>query len=146
MRNFEYYEDKIKEFINSGNDFCINKKDEMVLCENCICNNCRFYGADESCVSRLIKWFYEEYRPKINKRTKLFVDALETGYIARDEDGGIYWFIKCPRKLNEIWDVDGVDENVIILEYNFLSLDFIKWSDKEPWKVEDIRTLEVEDK
>ena len=79
----------------------------------------------------------------------MFFDAIETGWVARDRDGALFVYLdnKKPIKGGNVWLINDIGESMVLSKYilPFLTLDFIKWEDKEPWRVEDIRNLEVED-
>lgn len=158
MKNFEYWEKEIKELAAKGCEIAVCKG-KPCDCGKCACHDCDFYiGGDEyGCYDgNIINWFYEEYiePPKISERTKKFFETIETGWVARDYDGSLFIFEIKPHKdhADFQWDVhrddyDNDDYNMRTLNdypFNFLTLDFIKWEDEEPWRVEDILKLEVE--
>lgn len=160
MKNFEYFEKEIKELAAKGCEIAVSKG-KPCDCGKCACHDCDFYiGGDEyGCYDgNFINWLYEEHiePPKISARTKKFFETIETGWVTRDYGGSLFMFNVKPRKncmcVGE-WAVGG---NIPIGGYgarklydypfNFLTLDFIKWEDEEPWSVEDILKLEVEDR
>lgn len=147
MTNFEFYKDELLKIANDEEDVAI-VDGKPCTCSDTDCNRCDF-GCD--CGPKLVKWLYAEHveKPKINKRTKMFFDAIETGWVARDGDGQITLYTKKPNKTYTLWtNAERGGEWFIISGcyiYDFLvrDLGFIKWEDEEPWSVADIRNLEV---
>lgn len=148
MTNFEYWREEIKKITDAGCDLAV-VDGKPASCNDTLCMRCDL--GENSCGSDLIKWLYAEHieKPKINKRTKAFFDAIETGWVCRDQFGSLYLTPSKPSKGNMYWVMH--DNNIALLlagrhityYYDFLTLDFIKWEDNEPWSVEDIRNLEV---
>lgn len=150
MKNFEYWEKEIDKILQAGKRIAVIN-DKPVPC----------FSAEKSCAAcfvdcgnsnKLVKWLYAEHvePPKIRKRTKMFFDLIETGWVARDKNGNLflYPYIK-PYKLDdeteEGWVLNEACNFMLLTGLSFLTLDFIKWEDAEPWSVEDIRELEVEE-
>ena len=81
MKNFEAYEEKIKEL---NYNFAI-KNDECVRCIN-ICERCEFISNPfGSCPQNKTKWLYKEYiepkpKVKIPLATKYFLESLNDKY------------------------------------------------------------------
>lgn len=84
-----------------------------------------------------------EYKPEpvLAQREKGFVECIKDGYIARDEDGELFWGDQKPYKEKASWDMGF---NADVAEINRETFPFIKWEDEEPWAVEDLRKLKVE--
>lgn len=69
------------------------------------------------------------------------------GYITRDENGKLYWFVNKPTK--DISSGEWINSTVIIDDDKYLvnlsdlypecEFNFIKWEDKEPWEVSVIK-------
>lgn len=151
MTNFDFYKDQILTIAENGSGLALRRNGELTGCDNCICENCVFSDTNGGfgCEANMIKWLYSEHveKPKINKRTKMFFDAVETGWVARDEDGQITLYNSVPIRDHLRWyncAYNAGSEFVELAIFDFLTLDFIKWKDNEPWRVEDIRNLEVE--
>jgi hypothetical protein len=139
MKNFEFYEKEIKEMCNKGQ--CVALKDgRLHVCADTKCPECDF--CCDRCNVEFVKWLYEEHVEvsKISRRTKLFLDAFEDGYIARDSNGNLYHYEYKPVKRSAGWSAYTY---TCIKKLKFLTLDFIKWEDEEPWSVEKLRKLEV---
>lgn len=65
-------------------------------------------------------------------------------FIARDKNGMLFVYKAQPRKLEKYWYLS----NSGCLGLNqYFDIDFpmIQWSDSEPWKIEDLKKLEVVD-
>lgn len=146
MTNFEFYKNKLMAIATDGSDVAL-VKGKPAKCDDTLCCQCDF--GSFNCGADLVKWLYAEHveRPKINKKTKEFFDLIETGWVARDSSGSLYLYryIDKPVKNSTVWSPSGfslisLNENIL----PFITLDFIKWEDEEPWSVEDIRNLEVE--
>ena len=107
---------------------------------------CDFHNTPD-CDVAMIKWLYSEHKvqPKLTKKERQFCELVETGYISRDKDGALFWFDSKPIKGMYIWSNAGKSwslSNFINKKFNF---HFITWDDKEPWSVEDLLKLEVEE-
>ena len=143
MTNFEYYKDTILEMCNIGADLTV-KNGELTRCTNTFCHDCDFHKND-SCTASLIKWLYEEHieQQKLTKKERQFCELIETGYICRDNHCGLWWFKYRPNKNgSKCWD-NGCAMNCISnLPCKF---SFIQWEDEEPWSVEELLKLEVEE-
>ena len=146
MTNFEFYKDKLMEIADNCSDVAL-VEGEPVACDAIVCSQCECN--EFNCGASLIHWLYAEHveKPKINKRTKMFFDAIETGWVARDSNNNLYLYPTDdkPKKDRGEWLGERIIHNVRLFGYMFpfLTLDFITWEDKEPWRVEDIRNLEV---
>lgn len=152
MKNVEKYAKEILEYASSTEKAIAVCKETMkpcdcsatsIRCKNCICN------VDDSCENEpLYKWAMAEYieQPKISKRDRAFLDCLKEEYkfITRDKNGMLFAYEAQPRKLEKYWYLS----NCGCLGFNrHLNVDFpmVKWSDDEPWKIEDLKKLEVVD-
>lgn len=146
MKNFEFWEKEIREICDNGNS-CGLVKGKPVSCDDIMCSQCDL--GDVNCDGQFVSWLYKEHveKPKIDKRTKMFFDAIETGWVARDKGGVLCLYTTIPRKGNSHWYSSYYSINNQLLCLNgilgFITLDFVKWEDDKPWKVEDIRNLEV---
>lgn len=139
--NFEHYKDEILEIVEQGH---IVAKEKGNLCKCCgQCTKCDFSGG---CTKNTTLWLYSEYKPqyKLTKKERLFCELVETGWIARDKDGRCRWYFeKKLFKTNEYWH----NNSIYQVEMHKLPCEFpfIKWQDAEPWSVEDLLKLEVEE-
>lgn len=138
--NFEFYKNEILEI--SGNKMEIAVvNNRPVPCEEVDCTACDFRdGCGEWDV---VAWLYAEHieQPKLTKRERAFCEAVQTGWIAMDEDNALYWYSDTPEKHNEAWG----GRHYTKISYMNLGFSFIKWEDEKPWAVEDLLKLEVQE-
>lgn len=145
MKNKERYAKEIVEVACAGNRIAIDKLTMQIIgCANLQCGNCLFN--DYSCDGKLAEWAESEYieKPVISKKDRAFLEYLNANihYIARDMDGSLYVYISKPFKIIDCWESAGceINENLRIVDIDF---PMIKWSDFEPWLIEDLKKLEV---
>lgn len=150
MKNKEKYASEIIEIACSGNVVAVSKvTGKPIGCENNSCEDCDRYN-DFLCFrkERLKEWAESEYieKPVISKRDRAFLECIGKGikYITRDMNGGLFIYVIKPHKLIDCLGSCGVEPNKSL---EFFKLDFpmIKWSDSEPWLIEDLKKLEVVD-
>ena len=144
MKNKEKYAKEIMEIACSGDSIAIiEKSGRIVPCDVNRCSLCLFRGYD--CKESTRKWAESEYTEKlvISKRDVSFLDYLKCyKYIARDDDGELYVYTSIPTKHSDCWGVDNVYRSLRGLDVDF---PMVKWSDKKPWLIEDLKKLEVVD-
>lgn len=85
--------------------------------------------------------------PVISKRDRAFLELFndKCKYIARDSNGELhgYELTAMKNRKMEIWDTTAEYVNI---DYFFaVDLPMVKWSDSEPWLIEDLKKLEVVD-
>lgn len=114
------------------------KDNQICSCASVPCNRCAF-NMDESrtCNVAKVKWLYQEHKEPIvlTDDEKALCKLLGRGWIARDEDGILYWYKNKPKEKGaQIWIFSGLSFRItkIFLQCKF---DFIKWEDEEPWEV-----------
>ena len=149
MKNFEAYEDKIKELEGK---IALNKSNELVSCAGFRCKNCKFSnsnsGNSKYCHQNKLEWLYKEYKkpkPKIPLATKYFLESLNDKYewIAKDEDGAVWCYKFKPEKYtqdnNKRWTVYGRG-NIAGFRDVFKKeiFDFLSWEDEEPTLIQNI--------
>ena len=142
--NFEFYKDKIlNEFIKEYQMHCFALAMEIVTGVEfhigCECGKC------SSCEKIVFEWLYAEHieQPKLTKRERAFCEAVQVGWIARDECGGLYFYEEAPTKHGILWSSNsGIYE---LPETIWELFSFAKWEDEKPWSVEDLLKLEVEE-
>lgn len=144
MKNKEKFEKEIMEIACSGDSIAIIKKSgRIVPCNGAICDLCLFRGYD--CNENTREWAESEYikKPVISKRDRAFLEYLNVniGYITRDMDCSLFAYISKPRKNTNSW----ISNGELCKSLRMLNIDFpmIKWSDDEPWLIEDLKNLEV---
>lgn len=147
MKNKEKYAKEIIEVVCSEGSIAVMKKSgHIVPCDNIECNLCLFWN--NGCRKKIREWAESEYieKPVISKRDRAFLEYIGTGinYITRDMDGGLFIYISKPHKLIDCWESSGCESDKSL---KFFKLDFpmVKWSDSEPWLIEDLKKLEVVD-
>lgn len=138
--NFEFYKDEIIKWIGIGS------------CVGYLLATCKGVPMKEICKDRSCKecfevaatFLQEEHieQPKLTKRERAFCEAAQTGWIARDKNGSLFWYGTMPGpKGNAIWVC--CDPRSYQM-FNMGSLfKFIAWSDEKPWSIEDLLKLDV---
>lgn len=143
MKNREKYAEELLNVACAGKRIAIDKQTMQIRgCEGLSCGNCLFSCGD--CDTKLAEWAESEYieTVKISKRDRTFLDYIEGyKYIARDGDGELYVYITKPKKGLRNW-ADARFKSLRGLDIDF---PMVKWSDDEPWKIEDLKELEVVD-
>ena len=149
MTNFEFYESEILGIISGGKDLGVIN-DKPGACSYHSCDECKFKRTQ--CSKEVIKWLYEEHEetPKLTKKERLFCELVESGWIARDRRGHLYFFedyIREPYKGENVWRHDAITYFLADEETNLFHVPFtfIKWEDEKPWSIEDLLKLEVEE-
>lgn len=141
MKNKEKYAKEIVEIACSGDVLAVCKATgKPIGCENNSCEDCDRYN-DFLCFrkERLKEWAESEYieKPVISKKDRAFLSFIKDiyPYIARDEDGALRLYSKKPFKVER-------GTGLILFQFN-IELPMVKWSDEEPWSIEDLKKLEV---
>lgn len=144
MTNFEYYKKEILEITNNGDNVAV-RDDKPIACESLeYCTECEIKYGD--CQFARTKWFCAEHieQPKLTKKERQFCELVETGWIARDGDGLLVYYVQKPKRGDNCWipysDVLRIDNR-----FPYIGFPFIKWEDKKPWSIEDLLKLEVEE-
>lgn len=153
MKNKEKYMTEIIDACLDGMTIAVKADGKPCICQKTSCKECIFYDRTNTyvrlCRDEIRAWANSEYieRPVISKRDKAFLEYLREEYkfIARDENGDLFIYENHPRKVDAYWSSAGlICERYLYLNRNF-NVDFpmIKWSDEEPWAIEDLKKLEV---
>ena len=150
MKNKEKYMTEIIDAYLDGKTIAVKADGKPCICQKTRCEECIFYDRTNSyCRDRIRAWANSEYieRPVISKRDKAFLEYLREEYrfVARDEDGKLFVYETQPRKVGACWNSASlVHERYLYLNQHF-NVDFpmIKWSDEEPWLIENLEKLEV---
>lgn len=147
MKNKEKYAKEIIEVACSGDSIAVTKVGERVVrCSKIACSKCLFVLLN--CVEKIRKWAEQEYikKPVISKRDRAFLDYINANwhYIARDLNDDLYVYIREPFKVIDCWESAGceINRSLQMIDINF---PMVKWSDKKPWLIEDLKNLEVVD-
>ena len=145
MTNFEYYKDEILKLNDNRGFALVNGKPNG--CTGTHCGNCEF-GDASVCKNKALKWLYAEYieKPKLTKRERLFCELVNIGWIVRDITGSVYYYTFKPGKEERHWITGKPASGMRLNDFRFqLDFNFIKWEDEEPWSVQDLLKLEVEE-
>ena len=142
MTNFEYWKDRILEIVKSDVGLALNNGNPTE-CHHISCENCNFHSKTHICNIKRFEWFYSEHedKPKLTKRERKLCEALETGWIAANKDGAVYWHGKFPVKAITVYN----GSPSMYLSGAGFKFDFINFEDEEPWMVENLLLLEVEE-
>lgn len=116
-----------------------------VICSDFDCDKCMF-RVDGNCSRYLLKeWAESEYieKPVISKKDRAFLEYINKyKYITRDSNTWLYVYSEKPSKSYTFWNVDSGKS---LCFDSLIEVDFpmVKWSDSEPWLIEDLKKLEV---
>lgn len=153
MKNKEKYVKEIVDIVCEDVSFGVDKRTgSPASCRELHCGKCLLNEMNpRACYNSRKEWADSEYveRLVISKRDKAFLEYLREEYkfIARDENGELFIYETQPKKVNACWNSVGlISERYLYVNRNF-NVDFpmIKWSDEEPWTIEDLKKLEVVD-
>lgn len=149
MTNREKFAEQILDIACSGSSIAMNIDGNLFPCVECDnCEECKFFKINENCCENVKKWCESEYieKPKISKSDRRFLDYLqnEKAWMARDKNGHLYLFCENkPCKYGIAWYNE--TDNYIWLNKLFdIVFSVVKWSDEEPWLIEDLKNLEVD--
>lgn len=148
MKNKEKYAKEILELACDGNRIAVVRQTgKFRSCYETPCIECLFRSSDkEQCKERTREWAESEYieKPVISKRDREFLEYLngKIKYITRDGAGELYAYSAKPCKERRAWMPQTGE--FFNLDFYF-SADFpmVKWSDEEPWLIEDLKKLKV---
>lgn len=150
MKNKEKYAECVLTFACDESGFGVYEKTgEMEGCMKMHCTECLFYGKKETCHTSRRKWLESEYieKPVISKRDRAFLDYLRDRwkYMARDNiSNAVYVFTEIPEKSEVGYFVYTGEARRISSDFNVV-FPMVKWSDEEPWLIEDLKKLEAVD-
>ena len=155
MKNREKFYKEILDIACNCRIMAVTKDNEVVCCDNINCESCMFdslvehIGRSQACSDRLREWSESEYveKPTITSKEKAFLDTLvpDCKYIARDGNNRLYIYGKKPIRedKSESWVSDNSNYYCATRDIFGNMFDFIKWGDVEPWRIEDLKKLEV---
>lgn len=151
MKNKEKFAKEIVDAVTSGGyGFCFDKSsgeirrcDELSSCDECLF--CEPHSVDE-CDKAKKEWAESEYieKPVINKTDRTFLEYLREEYkfVARDKNGKLFVCEAQPRKWEKYWYLSH-GRCLSLNRYFTVDFPMVKWSDEEPWLIEDLKKLEV---
>lgn len=142
MKNREKYVKEIAEIICDGYRVAVLHTGKIVHCKQNICSQCKFYTGDgRLCKEAFLDWANQE-DTIISMLDRIFLNYLDEKYqyIARDLDGNLYIYPSKPKKCDSCWDgkIPKKLTNTFTVEFPM-----VKWKDKEAWKIEDLKNLEI---
>lgn len=147
MKNKEKFEKEIMEIACKYG--AVNERTgELKGCSETTCKYCLFrYRSKGSCKEEMKSWLESEYieKPVISKKDRAFLEYLgkDSKYIARDKSEALFTYERAIEKGKYGWVYDsGALKN---LRGFSVDLPMVKWSDSEPWLIEDLKKLEVVD-
>lgn len=146
MKNKEKYEKQILTFACKSESFGVDEETrEIKECIHIECAKCKFDTPGKTCEEQRRKWVESEYVEKlvISKRDRAFLEYLDKQYeyLVRIKTGQLYVHGAKPYKYDGFWTNSGrcfcLDDRI--------NVDFpmVKWSDEEPWLIEDLKKLEI---
>lgn len=153
MKNKEKFAKEIVDAVTGGGyGFGFNKSSgEIRRCDELSsCNECLFSelpGVD-GCDKAKKEWAESEYieKPVISKRDRAFLEYLDNDlkYIARDKNECLVAHECIGKKGTDEWGLRGISFGKMKSFFRLnVQFPMIKWSDEEPWLIEDLKKLEV---
>lgn len=147
MKNKEKYEKQILTFACKSESFGVDEETREI--EECIhikCTKCKFYAPGKTCEEHRREWAESEYieKPVISKKDRSFLEYLSVNiqYIARDMSGRLYMYVRKPYKQIDCWSSSACETEKALWMFN-VDFPMVKWSDEDPWLIEDLKKLEV---
>lgn len=147
MKNKEKYEKEIMNIACSGNRIAVMKgSGRIVPCDGVLCSVCSFCDSVD-CRKNIKDWSESECieKPVISKRDRMFLDLLKDRwkYMARDNiSNEVYVFTEIPEKSDIGHFAYTGEARRISSDFNVV-FPIVKWSDEEPWYIDDLKKLEV---
>ena len=87
MTNFEKYKNELLE-----GKYAVSKEtNELKFCFDLKCIDCK-HGDGYACVKEILKWGFKEAKFELNGRQRAFCEMVETGWLARDMNGDLYYY------------------------------------------------------
>ena len=146
MKNKEKYAKEIMDVACDGSSIAVTKESGCVVpCRETFCVECLF--CDSDCKEKVREWAESTYveKPVISKRDRAFLDYLRDRwkYMARDNISNIvYAFTEIPEKSKFGHFAYTGEARRISSDFNVV-FPMVKWSDEEPWLIENLKKLEV---
>lgn len=150
MKNKEKFAKEIVELACNESDIAVSKATgNPIDCSIIECDCCVLYEGgtynDDTCRGALRKWAESEYigNSVISKRDRAFLEYIDKRYeyLARVKTGQLYVHREKPYKCDRFWTNSGrcfcLDDRIDV------DFPMVKWSDEEPWLIEDLKKLEV---
>lgn len=151
MTNFERWKDEILRMSKESKilAFRNNYPDKPVECSDIdSCKDCQFDPGKEyrHCINRMFIWLYDEYIEPIilTRKQRKFLEFLEIGWIVRYESGKLGWYAEKPMWDGFVW-VNKPFAPILVIDTQIVDFPFVESENKEPFSVEKMLTLEVEE-
>lgn len=151
MKNKEKFAKEIVEIACNESDIAVSKATgnpidcSIIECDCCVLYECGTYN-DDTCRGALRRWAESEYieKPVISKKDRAFLEYLSVNiqYIARDMSGRLYIYVRKPYKQIDCWSSSACETEKDLWMFN-VDFPMVKWSDSEPWLIEDLKNLEL---
>lgn len=147
MTNREKYAKELLNVACTGKKIAIDKRTMQIRsCAWFECVHCLLNEGDD-CGAKLSEWAESEYieQPKISKKDRAFLDYIRDVYnfVVRDKEGKLFIYSSKPYKnYDGAWIGWGKKYGLRCFD---VELPMVKWSDSEPWSIEDLNKLEVVD-
>lgn len=147
MKNKEKFKNEIVDIICNGSSFAVDiETNKLVDCNHIDCRKCLFYGTEiSSCADLMKKWANQEYKCNdvISQCDIGFLNYIpdKFKYIVRDKNGELFAYINAPTKCQEIGIWFGA-KGVALYEFSIV-FPMIKWVDKQPREIYDLKKLKV---
>lgn len=150
MKNKEKFAKEIVEIACSGDVLAVSKvTGKPISCKNTRCEDCNRCNDFPNCEEkRLREWAESEYvEPmRISKMDKAFLNYIHDAYnfVVRNREGKLLLDGSKPWKTDYgVWI--SISGNTYGLSCFDVKLPMVKREDTEPWKIEDLKELEVVD-
>ncbi len=157
MTNKEHYKEQILDIACKGYPIGVNKTSGnpsscggSLWCAECLFRYKEDYHGSGNCTRFVQEWANAEYveKPKLTKNEKLFLSLLSEKwkYMTRDQNGALMAHVIKPIKYigSYMWCTEFVPEiNISIITNCYFPM--VKWEDKEPWLIEDLKKLPVKE-
>lgn len=158
MTNYEFYKEEIEMRYRECTPFALTKQNCIASCKIIDCEECVFscYNNPETrglrCGDRKMMWAVQEHveKPKLTKKERKFCELFEGKNIwlakgNRDGERDLvpYIFTSKPERKTSSW-YGYMLSTASMRKFCDINFSFIKWED-EPWHINDLLALEVED-
>ena len=147
MKNKEKFAKEIIEIACGGSSIAVARQTgEVRSCCTMSCGECLFGNDSTRCPKKTKEWAESEYieKPVISKKDRDFLEYLSTNmqYMARDMSDRLYIYTRKPYKQVDCWSSSTYETQTALWLFN-IDFPMVKWSDSEPWLIEDLKKLEV---
>lgn len=140
MKNWEKYEDEIKEF--GVVTFALRRVCDATECSTISCSECALRLSEELCGRVVANWLYMEYRepqPTLTDKEFAIIEAFATDeyYIVRNSDNILAVHGDKPLRGSHFWSSS--TGMLVILDSKLFP--FITWESRRTWKIDELKRL-----